>query len=63
MDEKEVYKYFKESPAVTLYATCCFTKEQPDLKDDFLGKCREYYYKAYNYTGQPHQNFINYLTC
>lgn len=50
MDEKAVGKYFEESPAVTLYATCFFKKEQPDLKGDFLGKCdRSYYYKAYNY--------------
>ncbi len=50
MDLKAVGKYFEESPAVYLYATCGFTEEQPDLKDDFLGKDNgHYYYKAYNY--------------
>lgn len=49
MDEDTAVKYFDESPAVTLYATCFFDEEQPDLKDDFLGKDRSYYYKAYNY--------------
>lgn len=58
MDEKAVYKYFDESPAVTLYATCYFTKEQPDLKKDFLGKCGEYYYKAYNYKVVGMKDFL-----
>lgn len=49
MDEKTAVAYFEESPAVTLYATCFFEEEQPDLKADFLGKDRFYYYKAYNY--------------
>lgn len=50
MDLKAVGKYFEESPAVYLYATCGFSEEQPDLKDDFLGKDNgRYYYKAYNY--------------
>lgn len=49
MDELTAFEYFKESPAVTLYSTCSFEEEQPDLKADFLGKNGKYYYKAYNY--------------
>lgn len=49
MDVDAAAAYFDESPAVTLYATCFFDEEQPNLKADFLGKDRHYYYKAYNY--------------
>lgn len=50
MDEKTAIKYFEESPAVYLFATCFFDDEQTDLKEVFLGKDRNrYYYKAYNY--------------
>ncbi|EKN09309.1 hypothetical protein HMPREF1076_04338 [Parabacteroides goldsteinii CL02T12C30] len=50
MDLKAVGKYFEESPAVYLYATCAFDDEQTDLKEEFLGKDNgRYYYKAYNY--------------
>lgn len=38
MDEDAAAAYFDESPAVTLYATCFFDEEQPNLKADFLGK-------------------------
>lgn len=38
MDEDAAAAYFDESPAVTLYATCFFDEEQPNLKADFLEK-------------------------
>lgn len=49
MDEDAVREYLNSSPALTLYSTCDFDEEQPDLKEDFLGKTRySYEYKAFN---------------
>ena len=58
MDEDAVREYLNSSPALTLYSTCDFDEEQPDLKEDFLGKTRySYEYKAFNYIVDHFEDF------
>ncbi|MDY3070336.1 MAG: hypothetical protein SOR57_11960 [Parabacteroides sp.] len=58
MDEDAVREYLNTSPALTLYSTCSFDDEQPDLKEDFLGKTRySYEYKAFNYIVDHFEDF------
>lgn len=58
MDEDAVREYLNSSPALTLYSTCNFNKEQPDLKEDFLGKTHySYEYKAFNYVVDHFEEF------
>lgn len=58
MDEDAVREYLNTSPALTLYSTCDFDEEQPDLKEFYLGKTKySYVYKAYNYVVDHFEDF------
>ncbi len=58
MDEDAVREYLNTSPALTLYSTCDFEEEQPDLKEFHLGKTKySYVYKAFNYIVDHFEDF------
>lgn len=58
MDEDAVREYLNTSPALTLYSTCDFEEEQPDLKEFYLGKTKySYVYKAFNYVVDHFEDF------